>query len=320
MSRAISSIVLWAALGVVLLVAGLQTVLYMLDWEWARAQFAAVAFVAALLLATARLILARMRRMEARIEVLTAALLAQEGGQATPGATPGPHPDGAEPRPDFRWLATPTATVPVLTLPLLATLPAWPDRSVFIPVFLATGLVVTVAASAVERLSALRAGAAAGTPKPPPPPVTSAGGTPWRRAREAVNGMSTRTLVLTPIVVLLLGGVAAAGLYWAVHDWSKPIGAGVTTLTVDVARKGGPDLNAVQSTEVVGRYCSVNAGVLDLRYQGVGTGPEGTALLHVTPLLDADASLRFIGCLEDAVLEGHEFEVTATKLTPVKEG
>lgn len=319
MSRAISSIVLWAALGVVLLVAGLQTVLYMLDWEWARAQFAAVAFVAALLLATARLILARMRRMEARIEVLTAALMAQEGGQATAGVTPGLHPDGAEPRPDFRWLATPTATVPVLTLPLLATLPAWPDRSVFIPVFLATGLVVTVAASAVERLSALRAGATAGTPKPPPPPVTSAG-TPWQRARETVNGMSTRTLVLTPIVVLLLGGAAAGGLYWAVHDWSKPIGAGVTTLTVDVARKGGPDLTEVQSTEVVGRYCSVNAGVLNLRYQGVGPGPKDTTLLRVTPLLDADASLRFIGCLEDAVLEGHEFKVTATKLTPVKEG
>lgn len=315
MTRAVSSIVLWVALAAVLIIAGGQTVLYMMDWEWMRAQFAAIAFVAALVLTAARLILARMRRMEAEIEVLAAAVVAQGAGLATAGAAQ-PSPDGAEPRPDFRWLAAPTATVPVLMLPLLATLPDW-DRSVFIPVFLATGLVVTVAASGVERLSALRAGNAKG---PLPTPLPAPGQTGAPRGRAALNGISRRTLVVVPVLVMLLGGAVAGGLYYAVHDWSKPVGPGVTTLTVEVKRKGGPDVTGLESTETIGRYCALKAGVLNARYQGVSPGPEGAVLLRLTPLLDSPAQRRYIGCVEDSVLESHQFTVTATQLTPAAKG
>jgi hypothetical protein len=299
MTRLVAAVMMWLSLAAVVVVAGGHTLYYLLEWEWVRAQIAGIAFVAGLVVAATLSVLARLRRIERRLDVLALAM-------GTP-AVQQPAPD-VEPRPDFRWLDRPS-TAQALALPAaVLTLLAVPDQSVFIPVFLATGLVVTAVATAVEQISALRhstplAGVAVGAPP---------------SALPLPRGPGGRMLLLVPVVAALVVAALVGGLYLASHYWSKPIGAGTTTMAVEVATNGGPAgdpevVEVVEVVEAVGRYCVLNSGVA-VRFRDVVPGPRGDTLLRLTPLLDGDAQKRFIGCLEDAVLEWHQLTVTDTAL------
>ena len=85
-------------------------------------------------------------------------------------------------------------------------------------------------------------------------------------------------------------------------------------MTVQVERKG-PTTTDVNAVTTVARYCTLNTGT-GVEFAGARTGPDQTVRLRVSPLLDDDAQDRFIGCLEDAVLEYHKLTVTQTALTP----
>lgn len=303
MTRTVASVITWLALVAVLLVSGGHTVYYLLEWQWVRAQIAGIAFIAALVVSATLVVLVRLRTLERRLDVLVRSVTAPSAARAPqPGPTgDGPTSTDPEPRPDFAWLSASDAWS-ALALPLLA-LPALrdPAPAVFIPVFLATGVAVSVVASGVERLAAHRQAAANA-------PAEAAAVTPRPRASNRAAG----AVLLGG--ALVIGGVIG-GLWLTAHYWSAPVGPGTTTLVLEVERNGIATSSDLEVAEVLGRYCVLNAGV-DVRYGGVGPGADGRVLLRVNPLLDEDAQQRFGGCLEDAVLDLHRVSVSAIELTP----
>lgn len=301
MTRLVAKVVMWLALAGVIVVAGGNFVYYLYQWEWGRAGIAGTGFTAALILGSTFLFLSRIQRIERRLDQI---LLAQQAAART--AEPS-WPD-LEPRPDFPWLTARPQLLGVLAL--VAYDP--PRTSVFIPVFLAAGLAISASAGVVERIAELRyrekpaAGTAAARPTAPPgaPPTV----------REVISEKPRRALLVFPVVGIVITGLVVGGLYVISHYWSKPIGPGVTTMTVEVSSRGPthPDIDVV---ETVGRYCSVNTGT-GVRYLGVAPGPGESTQLRLAPLLDEDAQDRFVGCVEDAVLEWHSLDVTGTTLDP----
>lgn len=294
MTRAVASFVTWLSLLAVTVVAGGYTVTYLFQWQWVRAQIAGIAFVAALVVASTLVVLGRLRRLERRLDILTA----QTAERPRPEAAP-----GAEPRPDFRWLSGSTSSRALLALPLLALLSLGaPDRTVFIPVFLATGLVVASVASAVERLSALRHG---------DPVLVAARPTaaPAGRRPEAPRAFMLVSLIGAVVIAAVVGG-----LWRTTHYRSEPLGPGTTTMTVR-AQRSGEVIPGREVVEAAGRYCTITSGI-DVRFEGVDPGPDGTTLLRLSPLLDEEAQGRYAGCLEDAILDRHSLRVTGTELAP----
>lgn len=296
MTRAVASFVTWLSLLAVLGFSGGYTIAYLFSWQWMRAQIAGLAFVAALVVVSALAVMTRIRRLERRLDALlpVAATVARS-----------PQVD-VEPRPDFRWLSTPTAAPALLAIPLLGGLRP-PEGSVFIPVFLATGLVVAGLASVVERISALRHGGAAAVAARPPVPA----GTP--RASDI------RPFVLVPLISAAVVAAVVTGLWRTTHYRAEPIGPGVTTLVVEVSRSTPEgetwNVSRGEAVAVVGEFCTVHAGV-DVRLVGVAPGRAGSTLLRVRPLLDAAARERFSGCVQDAILDRHSLTVLATRLAP----
>lgn len=293
MIRTLASVTTWLALTAVLVVSGGHAVYYLLEWEWVRAQIAGIAFVAALVVSATLVLLARLRALEQRLEALV----------QTASVPPAPTAADAdpEPRPDFAWL-TPTSRWSGLGLPLLALVALRePAPAVFIPIFLATGVAVSVVASGVERLAAHRH-----------PAVILAVRTPMG-ALAPPRPASTRSAVAVPLAGVLMIGAVIGGLWVTAHYWSEPAGAGTTTLTLQIERNGR-DSTDLEVAEVMGRYCVLNSGV-DVRFRDVVAGPDGV-LLRVTPLLDSEARKRFGGCLEDAVLDRHRVGVTDVRLAP----
>lgn len=289
MSRLVASALMWLALVAVVLVAGGHTIYYLLRWEWARADMAGTAFVAALIAGSTLLLLGRMRRIERRLDQLSRVHTEETRGE----------PVSPEPRPDFPWLAT---SDPLLVVPaLLVALPE-PRGAVFIPVLLAAGVLFSVLAGAVERLAALRHHGEPATPEEDPREVL----------QQMVRARPGRLLLGVPLAGVLVIGLVVGGLYWATHYWGRSLGPGTTTITVVVEHTGPtqPDADVV---EAVGRYCTLNTGT-GVRFQEVAPGPDGATLLRVSPRLDEDARSRFTGCLEDSVVEWHRLTVTDTVL------
>lgn len=305
MIRKVASVTTWLALTAVLLVSGGHAVYYLLEWEWVRAQIAGIAFVAALVVSATLVVLMRLRALERRLDVLLqpGATAAVEMPAAVPAA-PAVSSTDTEPRPDFAWLST-SGGLSGLALPVL-TLLAFrdPAPTVFIPVFLATGVAVSVVASGVEWVAAHR------HPAPAPPPAPEAG----RPGDTTPRRMSSRAAVAVPLGGVLVIGAVIGGLWITAHYWSAPVGQGTTTLVLEVERNGRISSD-LEVAEVMGRYCVLNAGV-NVRFGDVRPGPDGGVLLRMSPLLDEDAQNRFGGCLEDAVLDRHRIAVTDVRLVP----
>jgi hypothetical protein len=302
-TRLVARAVLWITLVGVIAVAGVHFIYYLANWEWSRAGVAGLALISALVVGGTFLVLGRLRRLERRLDEVLLALQGAPAGTGVPVVTEPPTPE-IEPRPDFPWLAAPTATH-AFGVVLLAAV-AWepPELGVFIPVFLAAGIVISAIAGGVERVAALRSRGARGATVHAAPPT----------AREALGHRPGTTLLALMVAGAAVAGLAVGGLYLLSHYWSEPIGPGITTMTVVVDNRG-PTTTDIEVVETVGRYCTLNSGT-DARFRGVQPGPGDANRLRVSPLLDEAAQNRYIGCVEDAVLEWHRLTVTATELTP----
>lgn len=265
----------------VILTAGGHTLLYVQRWQWARASLVGVAFVAALVIGATVLVMGRLDRLERR-------LVAAERGpapSAVPAPTlapPGPDTVGGEAVPDFRWLAPPAQT------------------HVFIPVLLATGMIVSVIAAAVESV------AVAVQRRRRTQPVLSRD-----RVRHPVLAYAAFLVGLAVATVL-----TSLGLYQVTHHWAGPQRAGTTELTVQVSVKDRA-LRTASMVEAAGRYCALNSGA-GANYESVERESRDTALLHLTPSLDQAAQDRYVGCVEDTLLDRTQLEVTSVRSTPVR--
>jgi hypothetical protein len=291
MIRLVATLTCWTALAAVTVVSGAYTVHYLFAWQWGRAEFAATAFVASLVVGAVFLVLVRLRRFEERLErrLDGLSLTGSPGADDSPTGAPTTTPRDDEPRPHFSWLST--SRVQLAAVPLVAVAVAAspipleaPRTSVFIPVFLATGLVVSALAAGVERLAARRTGL----------------GTPGGGARRSGLGVVAGAAVVATATVV-------GGLYWASHYWGGPLGPGTTTFEVEVRHQGSsPGGPTVAAT--AGRLCSLDEGV-GSRFRDVRRLPGGHVLLRVSPALDGDAVVRFGGCLQDAILERYRIVV-----------
>jgi hypothetical protein len=273
---------------------GFYLVYYLYRWEWVRAQIAGVAFVAALVVGACSLVLRRIDRLERRLmtqrsaapdsahqEPGDVAIVQAVNGGAVDKGDDGPTLDG-ELRPSFPWLKE-----------LLD-----PNRtSVFIPVLFAAGIVVSVVASLVERLSTALHRKRPRSSKQRS--VTS------RRARLAGLAVGT-TLVV---------GLATLGLYAVSHYRPVDLGEGTTELTVDV-RAQGRQVNAAATLDMLARYCSTttSTGISVRRVEPVD---PGTARLYVSPVLDEQMLRRYGGCLQDAQLERYWLDITDSRVVSV---
>jgi hypothetical protein len=306
--RLVASVTTWLALTAVLLVSGGHTVYYLLEWEWVRAQIAGIAFIAALVVSATVVVLVRLRALERRIDVLVQSVgtAAPAGPPETVRAAVSATATDPEPRPDFAWLSASggwsALALPLLAVPVLRD----PAPAVFIPVFLATGVAVSVVASGVEWVAAHRR-----VRNPAAPAAAAPGPTVVAEPRRRISPWAAVTVPLGGAVVI---GAVIGGLWLTAHYWSEPIGPGTTTLVLEVERNGRISSD-LEVAEVLGRYCVLNAGV-NVHYGDVGPGADGRVLLRVTPLLDEDAQKRFGGCLEDAVLDRHRVGVTDVRLAP----
>lgn len=313
MSRLLARVVTWLSLLAVVVVAGWHFVYYLLLWEWDRAAIAGIGLTASLVVAGSIMLLGRLTRVEHRLDALLTVVEAQgsagQGHDSGPdgvprSASPADRTAEIEPTPDFPWLAVPTSTFAVASV---LGLTAWQaaERNVFIPVFLAAGIAISGVAVAVERLAAARHRALVGT----------AASAPHPSVRAVLSAGSSVSLLAVAVLGAVLAALVVGGLYATTHYWSKPIGEGITTLTVAVDSRD-PTRADIVVVEAAGRYCSINTAT-GIRFRGVepAGSPEST-LLHVAPLLDDDAQERLVGCLQDSILAWHRLTVTDTALTP----
>jgi hypothetical protein len=290
-----------------LLVAGAHSFYYLFYWEWVRAQLAMTALVAVLVIGATVLILQRADRLERdlqrRLDDLEAKLRAASEPAPAQPSPPAPAPASG---PDFPWLDPSFAPVNRGLLPVgLAAIAveglAEPRTSVFIPVLLGAGLIVSVLAGLVERVAAAVTNGAPGRRETPAQP---------RSRRQRVVRLAAGA-----VVVAVFGGVGTAGLFRGAHYWERPLEGGRTELVVRVESKTRVPSPPAETVELLGRYCARNA-ISGVRVERVEPRTPDTALLVVSPLLDEQAQRRYGGCLEDGVLFRHRLTVTGATLVP----
>jgi hypothetical protein len=290
MIRTLATLTTWIAITALLVVSGGYTVHYLLTWQWTRAEFAGIGFVACMVFAATLVVLSRIRQLEERWAGTSTVAPTPAAPATAPTAA---SLDGAEPRPRFTWLTDAplyviaAAPVTVVLLAGSGSVPGLdaPRPGVFIPIFLASGMVVAGLASLVERLAARRTHARVGP-----------------AARRGV-----RATVLLALAVIVVGAGITGLVFRGAHYWGSPLGPGRTRLVLDVRHQGSTPGPAVVAA-TVGRYCSLEAGV-PARYRGVEPLTGGRVLLTVSPALDDEAVARFGGCLQDAVVGRHSIEM-----------
>jgi hypothetical protein len=320
----------WVVLVATSFVAGSHAVYYLYHWEWVRAQLAATAFTATLVILCTRVLLTRLRAAQAdlrhQVDLVSAAVAA--GVRTTEpvplGTAPAPvdgRRDGAQP--DLAWLAA--AFSPprhgALLWPVALAGPALaggvpavqealddPQAAVFIPVLLGAGIAVALLAGLVEHLST------AVHRRPPQTTALPQTASPLPDAQRTAGRSAARPALAVTAGLLVAGGLAVGAIWSTAHYRPTELGAGTTRLTVDVrAQKRTPP--AEQTVDLVGRFCSRHAisgvSVVDVE----PAGPL-SATLVVRPLLDAEGQGRLRGCLEDATLDRHVLTVVDVTLRP----
>ena len=277
-----------ALLFVVLTVSGAYLIVYLYRWEWNRAQVSGLFFVAALVITSTALVLRAIRRLEDRV--------------GTPDASPAgtfratiSTENRSMPAHRFDWLREP------------------PDRtSVFVPVLLGAGVILSFVAYVLEHLAGWAAGPSGDRRTmdllAPDLPL----GVPLREpvpARPPAHG-GVRRPAARGLIGWVLAGVVALGSIVAAVDviadatQSRPervVDGGRHLLLVRLEQRGAP------------RPVDLLAEALTVACQQ--RLPEGVRIERIEPLDDDHvivvvdhrlgelADRRYVGCLEDATVD-----------------
>lgn len=273
--------VLLGALGA----AGVYLFVYLVRWEWHRAVVAGVLFVAAEVALASAAILDRLRSIQHALEA----------GPGPAGRPAVPHPDPStlarvrqsapEPRTSFEWLSRPGS-----------------EMSVFVPLLLGAGVVLSGVAWLVERVA--RATATPGLER-------------GLAVRLAPLGLPVGTLVGTPApalaarrppVVHLAAALAAVGaatvgldaLADATQSRPDPRVAGTTSVVVGV--DPGSARSPAAAAAALWGACSTQLGS---GFELVGTAALGGGEVRfvVRPGIGMYAERRLRGCINDATTD-----------------
>jgi hypothetical protein len=272
------------AIGLVALIAaGFYVFIYLYRWEWNRALVAGVIFLAAEIALASALLFERIKRLEQTIKK-----------QA-------PSPDVLEQIKD----SAPESSRP------FAWLQADRDNlSVFVPVLMGAGVVISAIAWLVERLATFTAKpvlekrlAMRLAPVSVPPGVLTAGtdevSIPPSRNRL---GFLARPLIVVLAVIAVYSGLDLLGDL--TQNRPDAMTSGSTALVLDVEAKS-ETVGRVEAARSVWAACSTT---MDSDLTQIGRR-SASLVLTVEPALGKYSFRRLKGCLEDATVDGIRADV-----------
>ncbi|MGD9704126.1 MAG: hypothetical protein AB7Q42_08145 [Acidimicrobiia bacterium] len=286
---------------IVLVASGTYFIVYLYRWEWNRAQISGLIFVATELSVLGALLLRRLGAIESRLAQSSARN--PDGGVASPPAQSEPPPAaaGRTGSISFPWL-DPSRT------------------SVFIPVLLGAGAVLSALAYVIERMAMFVVGErtepsvpleriaypaggllADSTPERPAPPR----GQRWARA-------ATMTIVVATAALML--GAAIDVLADATESRPDPTErSGVTEVTVHIGYRTDDQVPVESTAQALFESCR-------LRLPGnarLVTQPHvveaRTVAVTIEPALGPLGIRRLGGCLEDMTLDGVRAELVSVR-------
>jgi hypothetical protein len=286
---------------VILAVSGAYVIIDLARWEWNRAIISALVFLSSLVVLVAMMLFRQLHRLELRM----GALERQRGDAADVLGTIRATNTIAMGR-RFRWLEQP------------------PDRlSVFIPVLLGAGVVLSFVAYLIERIG----GAFASTALDPrtvrdlAPDLPLGAGVVepvWHEARrEPAHRPAARAAAL--VVTLVLAVVMVQGLRELTQSRPGELTApGVTAIVVDIGQS-----RQIRPLPIVAEdLWSSCRSRLPAPIELVAIVPmvEQQVQLHLDRALGHTGRARLVGCLEDYTLDLVRAEVVSidTSLTPVR--
>ena len=282
----------YAILTVALLSSGTYLFVYLYRWEWHRALVAGVLFVAAELGLAATAILDRLRSIESRL---------QGGAVATPASedTLARLKDAApEPRTNFEWLSRQRSG----------------EMSVFVPLLLGAGVVLSAAAWLVERLARATAGPAlerglAGRLVPLSLPVGTFAGAPAPVARHR-SVLPHVAIGIGAIAVATLGLDTMADATQNRPDVRRPGTA--SAVVVNIASR--TPRTSLDATRALWGACTTQLGG---GHKVVGMSDLGGGDVHVVvkPEIGKYAERRLRGCISDATTD--KIAASVVSLRPV---
>jgi hypothetical protein len=243
-------------LAIALLFSGSYVLIYLARWEWVRAQIAGLFFLSCLVMLAAALILRRIDAITDR------------------PAAPGPS--------ELRR-GTPAAVDPDLRFPWLD---AGGSTHVFLPILLGFGALLTLLASAVERLVGVVTSPAVGQRREiRPAPV-------WALALTATVAIGAAALIVIAGVTLMTR-----------PDATTP---GVRTYQVSVA-VNQQLFTPTESLTTIAGLCRDRADIAGAELTVLQTA-DGPAL-QVSPIPGRFDSARFEGCLQDLILDHRKLRI-----------
>lgn len=262
---------------------GIYLFVYLVRWEWHRALVAGVLFVAAELALASAAILDRLRSIQAAVEAGAAA-----DPEARPDAATLAHLREAapEPRTNFDWLSRPGS-----------------EMSVFVPILLGAGVVLSGVAWLVERVAratatpglerglALRlaplgmpVGTLSGVPAPVAPP---------RRLSAAVH----------VLVAIAAAGAAALGIdAMADATQTRPDPRVAGTTSVVLAVDPGSARSPLVAASALWGACTTQLGG-GFELVGMSAVGGGEVQFLVRPEVGKYAERRLRGCINDATTD-----------------
>jgi hypothetical protein len=286
---------------IVLVTSGAYFIIYLYRWEWNRAQISGLIFVATELTVLGSMLLHRLGAIESRLA--SAPPPGASSGVAGSTSPPG-HPAAA---------GDETRSIPF----------AWLDpsrTSVFIPVLLGAGAVLSALAYVIERIAMFVVGEQTGRSVPldriaypvggliadsPTDGPPSRPGQPWARAAVMTIVMATAALLV---------GAAIDVLADAAQSRPDPIQrSGVSEVTVRIGYRSD-DVAPVESTaQALFESCRLRLPG-DARFVAPPRVVEArTVMVTIEPALGPLGMRRLGGCLEDLTLDGVRAEVVGVR-------
>ena len=288
----------YAILFIALAASGIYLFVYLYRWEWHRALVSGVLFLCAELALASAAILDRLRSIEARLNAGAAAGAASAADPGTPEALARLREAQPDPRTNFDWLSRQGTET----------------TSVFVPLLLGTGVVLSAIAWLVERVARATAGPAmehglAQRLAPLSLPVGVFAGAPAPVARR-------RSVVPHLLAAAVAVGVGTVGIdAMADATQNRPdVKVAGTASSVVVAVHPGSARSPLSAGDALWGACTTQVGG-EYRLRGMTPLGDNRVQLVVEPRIGKYAERRLRGCFGDAVTD--RIQASVRSITPL---
>ena len=277
---------------------GIYLFVYLYRWEWHRALVAGVLFVAAEVALAAAAILDRLRAIESRLDAGAAAAPAVALAPGSPETLARLQEAQPEARTNFDWLSRQSG-----------------EMSVFVPLLLGAGVVLSAIAWVVERVARATAGPALErglaqrlAPLSLPTGVFAGAQAPVARRRSLVPH------VVAGVAAIALATVGLDAMADATQNRPDVKVAG-TASSVIVAVHPGSARGPVAATRALWGACTTQVGG-EYNLLGLTDLGSGRVQVVVGPRIGKYAERRLRGCFGDAVTDRLQAHVRSVSALP----